>query len=35
MAERLRPPSFQEGFSKIVLVRVKGSNSPEAIPETM
>ena len=23
MAERLRPPSFQEGFSKITVVRVK------------
>jgi predicted kinase len=25
MAERLRPPSFQEGFSKITVVRVKGA----------
>ncbi len=25
MAERLRPPSFKEGFSKITVVRVKGS----------
>jgi hypothetical protein len=25
MAERLRPPSFKEGFSKITLVRVKGA----------
>lgn len=25
MAERLRPPSFQEGFSKITMVRVKGA----------
>jgi hypothetical protein len=24
MAERLRPPSFKEGFSKITVVRVKG-----------
>ena len=24
MAERLRPPSFKEGFSKITMVRVKG-----------
>jgi len=28
MAERLRPPSFKEGFSKITVVRVK-SSSPE------
>ena len=27
MAERLRPPSFKEGFSKIVVVRVKKSDS--------
>ena len=26
MAERLRPPSFKEGFSKITVVRVKGSS---------
>ncbi len=25
MAERLRPPSFKEGFSKITIVRVKGA----------
>jgi predicted kinase len=33
MAERLRPPSFKEGFSKITLVRVKGASAgkpPEA-----
>jgi predicted kinase len=24
MAERLRPPDFKEGFSKITVVRVKG-----------
>jgi hypothetical protein len=24
MAERLRPPSFKEGFEKITVVRVKG-----------
>ena len=24
MAERLRPPSFKEGFDKITVVRVKG-----------
>lgn len=29
MAERLRPPSFKEGFSKITVVRVKNS-SPES-----
>jgi predicted kinase len=31
MADRLRPPSFKEGFSKITLVRVKGV-SPTADP---
>jgi predicted kinase len=30
MAERLRPPSFKEGFSKITVVRVKGTAQPEA-----
>ena len=35
MAERLRPPNFQEGFSKIVVVRVKNPSAPEAIPETV
>jgi hypothetical protein len=32
MAERLRPPSFKEGFSKITVVRVKGlpGNAPAA-----
>jgi predicted kinase len=35
MAERLRPPNFKEGFSKIVVVRVKSPNAPEAIPETV
>jgi predicted kinase len=25
MAERLRPPDFKEGFSKITVVRVKGA----------
>jgi predicted kinase len=30
MAERLRPPSFKEGFSKITVVRVKGSGAPQA-----
>jgi predicted kinase len=33
MAERLRPPNFKEGFSKIIVVRVKSPNAPEAIPE--
>jgi predicted kinase len=35
MAERLRPPSFKEGFSKITVVRVKG-HTPEntgAVPQ--
>jgi predicted kinase len=27
MAERLRPPDFKEGFSKITVVRVKGAPS--------
>jgi predicted kinase len=30
MAERLRPPSFKEGFSKITVVRVKSGVAPEA-----
>jgi predicted kinase len=30
MAERLRPPNFKEGFSKITVVRVKNSTAPEA-----
>ena len=34
MAERLRPPSFKEGFSKITVVRVKGQGgSTPAAPE--
>src|SRR5277367_2204081 len=33
MAERLRPPSFKEGFSKITVVRVKGASQPEAAGE--
>ena len=28
MAERLRPPTFKEGFDKITVVRVKGSAAP-------
>ena len=34
MAEKLRPPSFKEGFSKIVVVRVKqsGADSSEGRP---
>ncbi len=28
MGERLRPPSFKEGFSKITVVRVKGQPAP-------
>lgn len=31
MAERLRPPTFKEGFSKITVVRVKGASQPEAV----
>ncbi|NYF90088.1 AAA family ATPase [Tunturiibacter empetritectus] len=41
MAERLKPPTFKEGFEKITVVRVKGQPgaagepaSAEAIPET-
>jgi predicted kinase len=30
MAQRLKPPTFKEGFSKIVVVRVKGSGTSEA-----
>jgi predicted kinase len=30
MAEKLRPPSFKEGFSKIVVVRVKKSGAGQA-----
>lgn len=33
MAERLRPPSFKEGFSKITMVRVKGA-AGTAVPAT-
>ncbi len=29
MADRLRPPSFKEGFSKITVVRVKSGAAPE------
>jgi len=29
MADRLRPPSFKEGFSKITVVRVKSGASPD------
>ena len=32
MAERLRPPSFKEGFSKITVVRVKSSAAPADSP---
>jgi predicted kinase len=34
MAERLRPPSFKEGFSKITVVRVKGSAPSGAVADT-
>ena len=30
MASKLKPPTFTEGFSKIVVVRVKGSGAPES-----
>jgi predicted kinase len=32
MADRLKPPSFKEGFEKITIVRVKGQpgNAPES-----
>jgi predicted kinase len=33
MAERLRPPNFKEGFSKITVVRVKNPTAPEASAE--
>jgi predicted kinase len=29
MAERLRPPTFKEGFEKITVVRVKGQPGTE------
>jgi predicted kinase len=32
MAERLRPPDFKEGFSKITVVRVKGANASGGTP---
>jgi hypothetical protein len=32
LAERLRPPSFKEGFSKITVVRVKSPGALEAPP---
>jgi predicted kinase len=31
MNERLRPPSFKEGFSKITVVRVKGAAQPDPV----
>ena len=33
MADRLRPPSFKEGFTKITVVRVKGSAASTPLPE--
>lgn len=33
MAERLRPPNFKEGFSKIIVVRVKSPGAPDAPAE--
>lgn len=35
MAERLKPPNFKEGFSKIVVVRVKNPHSAESVHETV
>ncbi|HTV05223.1 MAG TPA: AAA family ATPase [Acidobacteriaceae bacterium] len=35
MAERLRPPNFKEGFSKIIVVRVKSPAAVEASTETV
>jgi hypothetical protein len=32
MAERLKPPTFKEGFEKITVVRVKGQ--PGSLPVT-
>lgn len=34
MAERLKPPAFQEGFSKITVVRAKAPGSTPAIADT-
>jgi len=34
MAERLRPPDFKEGFSKITVVRVKGAPGAEKAAES-
>ena len=34
MAERLRPPKFKEGFTKITVVRVKGAAGSTPLPET-
>src|SRR5579875_132395 len=31
MAEKLRPPSFKEGFDKITVVRVKGATNPTPV----
>ena len=33
MAERLRPPSFKEGFDKITVVRVKGADAAQPAAE--
>jgi predicted kinase len=35
MADRLRPPNFKEGFSKIIVVRVKNPAVQEATPEAV
>jgi hypothetical protein len=34
MAERLRPPTFKEGFEKITIVRVKGQPGTNSEPVT-
>jgi len=34
MAERLRPPTFKEGFEKITVVRVKGHGGTEPVSST-
>ena len=33
MADRRRPPSFKEGFTKITVVRVKGAAASTPLPE--
>jgi predicted kinase len=33
MAQKLRPPKFDEGFAKVIVVRLKSKKSAEAAPE--